>query len=199
MNHAARKLAAALLVGVVMAIGAWTPASATTMVQRSTEQLTVEADYVVEGVVSAIESRVHEDHQFVYTYVTIDIEQRYKGRTADRVEVEVLGGVVGSLRVTVPATPQFEIGERVVVFLQMNPSDQIRVYGMAQGKFSVQTDPSTGERIAVRPMDIEATYGRTPGGELDSTIDAATGLRSYDTLIETIAAWADRIVAPGGE
>jgi hypothetical protein len=152
---------------------------------------------VVEAVVSSTESRFRQDHQYVYTYVTLDVDRALKGTAPSSIVLEELGGNANGMHVTVPGSPEFEVGEHVIVFLEAKEgSEYYRTVAMAQGKFSIVQD-AAGARLT-RPDVIEATFNRAADGKLDSTIDAATGWRSYDGFVKTVMNWADRLAVPGG-
>ncbi len=171
---------------------------ATTVVRRSTEELTVLSEAVVEGRVTAVEAKWHDEHQFVYTYVTIEVGEVFKGHgVASTIVVEELGGVANGVTVTVPSVPEFEVGEDVVVFLDI-VNDNYRCHGFAQGKFTVETGDDGALRVT-RPLDVEQAFNRSQQGELDSTINPSTGVRSYERFVSTIEAWADRLTLPGGD
>jgi len=172
-------------------------ASGTTLVRRSTEELTVLSEAVVEGRVQSMEARWHDEHRFVYTYVTIAVDRVHKGRLdGQTIVLQELGGSANGATVTVPSTPEFAAGERVIVFLDV-VDGWYRCHGFAQGKFHVEESPAG--TIVSRPEDVELTFGRDANGELDSTIDPASGTRAYDRFVGTIATWADRLSLPGGD
>jgi hypothetical protein len=183
---------AAVLVGPL-----FEAASGTTLIRRSTEELTVLSEAVVEGRVQSIEAKWHEEHRFVYTYVTIAVDEIHKGRIeGSTVVLQELGGSANGITATVPSTPEFALGERVIVFLDV-VNGYYRCHGFAQGKFHVE---QTAAGVAVtRPEEIELTFGRDADGQLDSTVDAASGIRPYDRFVGTIAAWADRLTLPRGD
>jgi hypothetical protein len=183
------------------ALGAvpWDPAGSTTLIRYSTEELTVVSDFVVEGVVTKVESRFLEERRFVFTYTTIAIDKVYKGKIdTPSIVLQELGGTADGVSATVISAPEFTPGERVIVFLEVKDQDYYRVYAMAEGKFTVVTDETTGARTLVRQPGIDETFNRSHTGELDSTVDPATGIRDYDTFVNTITAWADRLTGPGG-
>jgi len=172
-------------------------ADATTLIRRSTEELTVLSEFVVEGTVTDVEARWREDHKFVYTYVTVDVDEVMKGQLREStIVLEELGGTANGVTATVEGVPVFETGERVIVFLDV-VDDAYRCHGFAQGKFTVE-DSRLG-RVVTRPQDVELTFGRDQSGRLDSTIDPDSGVRPYDRFVRTIAAWKDRLDMPGGE
>jgi hypothetical protein len=173
------------------------PADATTVIRRSTEELTVLSEFVVEGTVTDVEARWRDDHKFVYTYVTIEVEEVMKGRLGEStIVLEELGGTANGVTATVEGVPVFEAGERVIVFLDV-VEDAYRCHGFAQGKFTVQD--ARGGRVVSRPTDVELTFGRDHDGRLDSTIDPDSGTRPYQRFVRTIEAWKDRLDVPGGE
>jgi hypothetical protein len=190
--------AAWLLCALALAVP-WAPAESTTLIRYSTEELTVVSDYVVEGVVTGVESEFREDHRCVYTHVTIQIDAVYKGRLeTPAIVLEETGGSANGITMTIPASPEFALGERVILFLEVKNADYFRVYSMAQGKFTVVTDETTGARTLVRQSGIDETFNRSHSGELDSTVDPETGVRDYDRFVRTVKAWADRLTVPGG-
>lgn len=173
---------------------------ATTMIRFSTEELTVTSELVAEGTVTEIDSRFHTEHEYIYTYVTIDVAQVLKGSsTSSSIVLEELGGTANGMHVRVPGAPEFEVGERVIVFTEWKDNTgHYRTVAMAQGKFSVVEDDATGRLHVVRPEVIESSFAAADDGSLDSTIDPATGRRDYEQFVATVKAWADRLVAPGG-
>lgn len=177
-----------------------TSADATTLVNFSTPQLTVQSDAVVEGRVVDVEARFRDDHQFVYTYVTIEVDGTHKGQlTTDRIVLEELGGTANGVTAVVDGVPEFEVGERVLVFLEAREDDLYKTYGWVQGKFRLETDPATGREIATRSELTDAAFNYSPSGRLDVTVDAASGKRFHDVLVATIDEWADRLTVPEGE
>jgi hypothetical protein len=189
------------VVACAAALGAvpWHPAGSTTLIRRSTEELTVLSDLVVEGGVTHVESRFLEDQRCIYTYTTIQVDKVFKGTLdSPTIVLEELGGTAGGVTATVPAAPEFVSGEHVIVFLEVKNESYFRVYAMAEGKFTVVTDETSGARTLVRQPGIDETFDRSHTGELDSTVDPVTGIRNYDTFVSTITAWADRLTVPGG-
>ena len=197
-RFAARTLAAFVVVAGLLT--AWAqPADSTTLIRRSTADLTVLSEHVVEGVVSAVESRYHAEHNFVYTYVTIDVAESFKGSLlTNQIVLEELGGEANDMKVTVPSNPEFEVGQRAILFLDVKNDTYYRIHGMAQGKFDVTTHAGTGETIVTRPAEVDASFNYSRDGVLDSTVDPATGRRAYAQFVATIKENADRL-SLGGE
>lgn len=197
-RYAARTLAAVVVVaGMLTALVP--PADGTTLIRRSTAELTVLSEHVVEGIVTNVESRYREDHKFVYTYVTIEVAESFKGdRLSNTIVLEELGGEANGMTVTVPSNPVFEVGQRAIFFLDVKDERHLRVHGMEQGKFDVFTNEATGEKIVTRPASVDAAFNYSREGVLDSSVDPATGKRPYARFVSTINEYADRLTV-GGE
>lgn len=88
----------------------------------------------------------------IYTYVTLSVADVLKGDIPERaITIKQLGGDMGSegLRVTDQAT--FAIGEDVLLFLESRPRDgTLYTSALWQGKWTIQRDELTGERMAAR-------------------------------------------------
>jgi hypothetical protein len=154
---------------------------------------------VVEGRVVSVEAKFREDHQFIYTYVTIDVDDTHKGRlTTNRIVLEELGGMANGIEAVVEGVPEFEAGERVLVFLEARDEGLYKTYGWVQGKYRIETDRESGRELATRSELTDATFNFSPSGQLDVTVDAETGKRFHDVLVATIDEWADRLTVPEG-
>ncbi len=188
------------MMAVAVLSAAWCEtAQGTTMIRRSTEELTILSDLVVEGVVADVESRWHQDHKFVYTYVTLSLDTLYKGSVdGETIVLEELGGTANDVYVEVSCTPEFEIGERVIVFVEVKNDYYYRAHGMCQGKFAITVDYETGEEIVIRQDGVDASFNADHDGQLDSTVDAESGKRFYGTFVQTIRDNADIDELPGG-
>lgn len=88
----------------------------------------------------------------IYTYVTLSVVDVLKGDIPERnITIKQLGGDMGTegLRVTDQAT--FAIGEDVLLFLESRPRDNtLYTSALWQGKWTIQPDELTGERMAAR-------------------------------------------------
>lgn len=101
------------------------------------EDLTVNSDWVVIGTVENMESRWNDAHDYIYTYLTLSVDE-YLKNPLDETEltIQIPGGVVDDIEQKVSDTPEFEIGELVVLFL-FDREGQKWVYGWEKGKYSV--------------------------------------------------------------
>jgi hypothetical protein len=132
---------------------------------------------------------MHEEHRFIYTYVTLEVSEVLKGsRTApgQLIVLEELGGRIDRLIHHVPAVPEFEVGEQVLSFLENRPEGLFRTYGMIQGKFRFETDARSGREILTRPAEWTDTYLAHDGEAYDLTAVRPDGSFLADPLLDAI-------------
>jgi hypothetical protein len=134
--------------------------SASTVRRLTLDELVAAADVVligrVEGVASGLDPAVDE----VYTYVTLDATEVFKGPlTGGPLVVKQLGGMTRGRGLHVPGQAEFRAGDEVLVFLVARPRDgTLHTIGLWQGKWAVETDRFSGQRVAV---NVEPTTGGT--------------------------------------
>jgi hypothetical protein len=145
-----------LLVAAV--ICAATTAQATVLVPLDTRALTERADRVVLGTVESQVSRWTDDHQAIYTDVTIRVAKSYKGalKAGDTVVVRREGGVVDGIGMRVYGAASFATGEEVVVFVE-NRGGAAYTVGMTQGKLRVVNSADGVKRVAPNLADVAFT------------------------------------------
>jgi hypothetical protein len=96
------------------------------------------------------QSQWDTEQSALVTLVTLHVEEYLKGAGGQELAVETLGGIVGDKGLKVTGAPVFEQGERAVLFLkpagETAPANtKYDVVGEAQGKFTIRTDPTSGE------------------------------------------------------
>lgn len=141
-----RGMALLALIGV----GLWPAVGKTAMVKKSVEQLAVEADTIVLGTVSDQVSAWNAEHTAIYTDVTVAVEEVIKGSPGGQVTFRIAGGVVGDIGMRTSNDPEFQNGERVLVFL--NTAEVLAsLVGLQQGKYTVEEGSVTkgGRAVAV--------------------------------------------------
>jgi hypothetical protein len=118
------------------------PASATVAIRLTLSQMVSGADLIVEGTVLSFATRQGTTAQgemcpaldLPYTDITIKVSQVYKGRiTKARQIVRVFGGRVVQNRILRRTYLPFRIGEKLLLFLQMNGTDDFPFPGFHQG------------------------------------------------------------------
>lgn len=148
-----RILSALLRAGIVAAfvLAATVPSAASTFVLMSAAQLAAAANGAWLARVQAVASGMTPEGH-IYTYVTLLADNKLSGpaEMPDRLVLRELGGRVGDTDMVVYGSPEFSVGERVVVFLEQADDGTFRTYQHAMGKFRVEPDFSTGQALAVR-------------------------------------------------
>jgi hypothetical protein len=141
-------------------------AQATVVIPVSEDDLAQSASAIVIGQVKGIESYWDQGARQVFTHITVTAQEVLKGAVrGSEFTVKQLGGVVGNVRSWVDGSPEFRMGEKVLLFLDTNPDGSVQVAQLYQGKFSLFTDSDTGKEFAYR--------GETPEG-----VHVLTGTRS---------------------
>jgi hypothetical protein len=120
------------------------PAASTQVEYRSIEALGAESALVVRGEVSAVRSYWNQSGSRIYTEVTVEVTDDFKGAAPREVRVVQMGGVVDGVRMTVAGALAWQPGESVVLFLEDSLPGRYRVSGFSQGKFDVERDERTG-------------------------------------------------------
>ena len=124
-------------------------ASATTLIHKSLEKCTLEADEIFEGKVVSIHTQHSKDKKTIYTYVTFARLKHVKGKPVPSKTLRFEGGCVGDDCLTVTGMPTFKAGEQVVLFVSGNLTEQTMcpIVGWTQGKFSVEVDQTTEKEV----------------------------------------------------
>jgi hypothetical protein len=142
------------LLGIVFVAA---PASASVVIPPADDDLIVHADAVILGRVTDIESHDNRLGK-LSTYITLSVDEVLKGSYAQStLTIRELGGQVGSMAGWVFANPEFTVGERVLLFLDQRADGTLRVMHFYLGKFSIVTDPASGDPVAVRPLPEDVT------------------------------------------
>ena len=138
----------ALLLLVIVGTG---PAHATVVGPLPEAMLTAHARVIVIGRVTDISSHWDTRQAQILTDITVRLDEILKGAAPGaEVTIRQLGGRVGDIESRVEGSPEFSVGERVLLFLTTRRDGTLRVAHLYLGKFSIQTDVLTGEAIAQR-------------------------------------------------
>src|SRR5688572_26941038 len=73
------------------------------------------------------------------------------------------GGFIGGEGIGVPGAPRYEVGERALIFLDVNKQGHFRTWSMGIGKFNFVRD-AHGKRLLMRGQGDEAVFGWTAAG-----------------------------------
>jgi hypothetical protein len=127
-------------------------AGATVLVALQVEDLAAMSPVVLVGEVNSVESGWNPPRTQIHTRVLISPIEVLKG-PADlgTVKVKFLGGKVGDTVAQLPGAPRFEVGEKVLVFLEpRQDKDGYLPVGFYQGKYKLFTDPATKKEMLLR-------------------------------------------------
>ncbi len=166
---------------VLVTLGVTSSAWASTVLQLDLESLVANSQQIVDGTVTRVQPKVENGK--VYTYTTIAVKEGLKGAQAgDTVTVRQLGGRTDDLATWVPGIPDFQAGERVIVFLEKaNAHAMPVVTGMSQGKFHIALGPDNvtpyvvpflGDLALIKPRQTGTTT-TSPQGQALNQQDAA--------------------------
>jgi hypothetical protein len=124
-------------------------AYATLVIPVSDDDLARHATAIVVGQVKGIESYWDAGAKQTFTHITVTPQEILKGAIGDGdITLKQLGGTVGHLRTWLEGSPEFIVGEKVLLFLDTNPDGSAGVASLYQGKFSLFTDRDTGKEFA---------------------------------------------------
>lgn len=145
------------------------------MIQKSTE--------IVRGRVMTL--GVSTKGSILYTLARVEVLERWKGSSAQTVEVWIPGGRSGNLRQTFSGAPALAVGSEYVLFLWAGASGNRQVIGFSQGAFDVKLDAkgnlqvqraaSKETMLDERGADVGDAPVRMSLGELRQKLKASLG------------------------
>lgn len=128
----------------------------------------------------------------IATRVTFVIQKVYKGPISGSVDTDFLGGTIGTKRVSVPGIPQFQPGQRLIVFLA-NPGEK-RVsgtIGLDQGVLRILSDPPTGADRVYRSWG-QGVSSETNFKERSGSADNPETLSEFESQLSQAIAQASQ-------
>lgn len=137
----------------MIALGASSPASATTLARLSHDQVVDASDAIVEGTVSRVWSTEDASGKvWTRAFVTVDRSLKGKHAVGESVMVEAAGGTAPTGSVTyVGLTPRYAEGERVLLYLSLKRHGTVYgTVGMLMGKYTIKQNPADGSDMVVR-------------------------------------------------
>jgi len=159
-------LARRSLIALVLASLAvhWPTGASASLRAISDDALARSSAAAVQGRVVDVTAAWDADVDSIYTYVTLEVQQAWglDGSPA-RVVVKQLGGLVGDTAFVVGGQARFDLGEEVLVFLDVRPRDRtLSVAGLEQGKWLLTgaSDPAAAFAREVRGIDQVAVVAR---------------------------------------
>ncbi|MEP6809158.1 MAG: hypothetical protein ABI992_02865 [Chthoniobacterales bacterium] len=126
---------------------AWNPASATTVIPPTFDQLVDRAEIIFQGTVQDVRSQwIGEGAQrHISTYVTFAVQNTLKGEPGATFVLQMLGGTVGDTTMEVTDSPKFARGDREILFVENNGRQFVPLVGIMHGRFHIQRDVRSGK------------------------------------------------------
>ena len=120
---------------------------ATTIVMPTDEQLVAKAPVIVRGTV--LRSQALDEGGSIYTDTIVAVESAIKGTPSGSITIREIGGIVGDRITKVYGTPEFKVGESVLVFVSPDGRGHFRTVDLFAGKFGEER-ATNGRRLLVR-------------------------------------------------
>jgi hypothetical protein len=125
---------------------------ATTVVAPDFDSLVAQADYVVRGVVTAINAEWRNDAhgKHIISKVNFEVREVIKGTPPSPLVLEMLGGRIGKYQMVVQGTPNFIVGEESVLFVHGNGRQFFPLVAIMYGMYPITLDTASGLRLVHR-------------------------------------------------
>lgn len=137
-------------------------AAATTFITPNDDNLMIESRAIIRGKVISQGSAYDESTGFVYTYVKVRVKEVFKGNiSTNTIILKEIGGEAGGHGTMVFSRPQFEVGEKVLLYLDTWPDGSLRVHDQFLGKFTIYKDKATGA-LMVQRLGLDEMAGAIP-------------------------------------
>jgi len=173
----------------VAVLGQAESARATVMVEVSLEDMARDADVIVRGTVTrtGVRMRFEEGRLEPYTSSELRISDWIAGAGGERLVIRERGGEWQGGGHWIDGTPQYRVGEEVVVFLRRDAAEgSYRTYAMAQGKFIVLRGvPGTSGQVR---RDLEGMSFASWGDRGMQLSEGAAPTMALDTFLARIRA-----------
>jgi len=149
------------------------------MAKAPVAELREKAGTILTGRVMKIRSQWNEEHTYIYTFVTISVEEYIKGAGQKEIVLKIPGGEAGGIRQVVSDAPQFKLNERAVLFMHPWRGDVLAGF---QGKFTVKNGTVLENRMPFEAF-VDAIRGGIENGssDIESTLYIGEESSSYCT------------------
>jgi len=150
MTHTIRRLTYALSVALLIASNA----VATTVPSLSFEELIDQSERIVSGQVTRSWTDWDREHKFIWTHYELSVASVQKGTPESTVVLSEPGGNVGIQGMTIAGAVVYQVGDRVLVFLQRMPNGYLRTTGWSQGRYIVDDSGLLHAETSLRGLEV---------------------------------------------
>lgn len=172
-------------------LGSWSflssppPASASSLVRRGIEALTLDNETIVQGSVLGIHSYWNASQTLILTDVRMKPSRFLKGDAVEEVTFTVMGGTVGQTTMLILGGPDLAAGGEYVLFLSRadlpGTPRRLTVRDLCQGAFAVRKDraysAAFGEPLLPDAQGIADVPGGAEGLALETLAQLIRGAR----------------------
>ena len=127
-------------------------ASATTVNPPEFSELVNQSDYIVRAVVKSVNSEmlVSSTGRKIVTHVELEVKEVIAGTPPQPLVLEMLGGRVGDVEMTVDGAPRFAVNDEDILFVRGNGRQFTPLVALMHGRYPVQRDARTGKAQVMR-------------------------------------------------
>ena len=112
------------------------------------EMLVEKSEAIALGDVTDMRSEWNSDKSKIYTKVSIRVNRNFKGsENSQTIVIKLLGGEIDGIGEIYSHEPKFALNEEVLVFAKRDKENNLRLTRGYEGKFKINTDMKTGEKI----------------------------------------------------
>ncbi len=167
----------------VLLAGSMQDAHALSLIKLSEKEVVAKSTLIVQGRVTAKRYVWAPRKMGVVTLVTLAVQEEVIGRKAPKeVVIRHYGGQIGDVRVVMPNSPHFEVGQEVIAVLEASqylPANEYLLVGWTQGQWHILRPPTgasfSAEAIVARSYHKLSAYP-TPQAQIKDPT-ALTSLR----------------------
>ncbi|MDY7094029.1 MAG: hypothetical protein SX243_13760 [Acidobacteriota bacterium] len=129
------------------------PASASTFVNMSQQEMLQESVAVVQGQILEVTSFWNDERTVIFTEALVQVREEVVGKTdATVVRVRTAGGTVNGYTIEAAGFPQFNRGQNTLLFLQPAEAGVYQVVGYRLGQYRITRDRQ-GAEMAVPTLE----------------------------------------------
>jgi len=143
-------------------------ALATTVIPPSFDELVSRAEMIFQGSVTDVRSEWTGEgaQRHIMSYVTLKVEDTFKGNPGLTVTLRMLGGTVGGETMEVSDAPKFKVGDRDILFVENNGTQFVPLVGIMHGRFRVKKDTTGQDAVFTNegsPLSDVTQLGKNAG------------------------------------